>query len=180
MNTFLTWLQEKKAPVFVIATGNDISQVPPELSRKGRFDEIFYVGLPDAAARRRILEIHTKEYPLPADDIELLTERSKYFTGAEIEQSIKNALYQVEEYAGEDLAPDTPGGTPLGRAISAAMKGFVPLATREEEGNLIVAKTLQSARSLAIPASDHFEDLPDRGDAVAARRNWDERERGFS
>ena len=58
--TFLTWLQEKTAPVFVVATANDIDALPPELLRKGRFDEIFFVDLPDAAERREIFGIHLR------------------------------------------------------------------------------------------------------------------------
>jgi len=161
MNTFLTWLQEKKEPVFVVATGNDIQQVPPELTRKGRFDEIFYVGLPDQKARRAILEIHTRDYPLQHSDYEALAKKSQYFTGAEIEQCIKAALFRLPVIGGFASPPkeDVPTA-PLPRAIFAEMHEFVPLARREEHGDLILAETLRRAETMAVPASRNFEDLP--------------------
>lgn len=58
---FLTWMQEKDSPTFVVATANDITQLPPELLRKGRFDEIFYVGLPNSVEREKIFQIHIKK-----------------------------------------------------------------------------------------------------------------------
>ena len=59
--TFLTWMQEKKQAVFVVATANDVSNLPPELLRKGRFDEIFYIGLPNTSERRKIFEIYIRK-----------------------------------------------------------------------------------------------------------------------
>lgn len=93
--TFLAWLQDKKESVFVIATANDISKLPPELMRKGRFDEIFFVDLPESEARRRILEIHlTRRKRDPAKfDIDRLVELTDGFSGAEIEQAVVSALY---------------------------------------------------------------------------------------
>src|SRR5215510_9775980 len=88
--TFLTWLSEKKAPVFVVATANDISQLPPELLRKGRFDEIFFVDLPDREERTEIFRIHLLKRRRDAEQFDLpgLAEASKDFSGAEIEQAI--------------------------------------------------------------------------------------------
>jgi len=93
--TFLAWLQDKKENVFVIATANDISKLPPELMRKGRFDEIFFVDLPQEEARKRILEIHLERRKRdPAKfDIARLVERTKGFSGAEIEQAVVSSLY---------------------------------------------------------------------------------------
>jgi SpoVK/Ycf46/Vps4 family AAA+-type ATPase len=93
--TFLGWLQDKKESVFVIATANDISKLPPELLRKGRFDEIFFVDLPGAEARERILHIHLeKRRRDPAKfDIAQLVEQTDGFSGAEIEQAVVSALY---------------------------------------------------------------------------------------
>lgn len=93
--TFLGWLQDKKENVFVIATANDISKLPPELLRKGRFDEIFFLDLPDAQARRRIFEIHlTQRKRVPERfDLERLVARTDGFSGAEIEQVVVSALY---------------------------------------------------------------------------------------
>ena len=93
--TFLAWLQDKKENVFVIATANDISKLPPELMRKGRFDEIFFVDLPNADARERILRIHLeKRRRNPSKfDIPQLVERTDGFSGAEIEQAVVSSLY---------------------------------------------------------------------------------------
>ena len=92
---FLTWLQEKKKAVFVVATANQIHQMPAELLRKGRFDEIFFVDLPLREARREIFHIHLTHRNLNPDKykIDLLAEQSEGMTGAEIEQIILSSLY---------------------------------------------------------------------------------------
>jgi len=95
LGAFLTWLAEKKSLVFVVATANDVSQLPPELVRKGRFDEIFFVDLPTPQVRMDILSIHLQRRNLSPDDFDLLAlvEASDGFSGAEIEQAIIAALY---------------------------------------------------------------------------------------
>jgi SpoVK/Ycf46/Vps4 family AAA+-type ATPase len=95
--SFITWLQEKTAPVFVIATANAIEQLPPELLRKGRLDEIFFVDLPSEIERKQIFEIHLKKRKRnPNDyDMDALIKQSKGFSGAEIEQAIISALFDV-------------------------------------------------------------------------------------
>lgn len=95
LGTFLTWMSEKHRAVFVIATANDITQLPPELVRKGRFDEIFFVDLPDAAARATILHIHLRNRGFDPESFGLteLMQASDGFSGAEIEQGIVSALY---------------------------------------------------------------------------------------
>ncbi|MEK7486279.1 MAG: AAA family ATPase, partial [Planctomycetota bacterium] len=97
MSTFLTWLSEKTKPVFVIATANDISQLPPELLRKGRLDEIFFVDLPNEEERRHIFKIHIEKRHREAKhfDIQQLAKLSEGFSGAEIEQAVISALYDV-------------------------------------------------------------------------------------
>jgi len=101
--TFLTWLSEKTAPVFVVATANDISQLPPELMRKGRLDEIFFVDLPAEEERLQIFNIHlTRRGRPPAGfDLPALVSASKEFSGAEIEQAIISALYDAFAEKGE-------------------------------------------------------------------------------
>lgn len=93
--SFLSWLAEKKSPVFVVATANDITALPPELVRKGRFDEIFFVDLPDPAARGAILRIHLESRGQAAEpaDLRELAAATDGFSGAEIEQAIVSALY---------------------------------------------------------------------------------------
>jgi hypothetical protein len=95
--TFLTWLSEKNVPVFVAATANDISQLPPELLRKGRFDEIFFVDLPSHDERKDIFRIHLARRGRNPDafDLNALADASANFSGAEIEQSIISALYDA-------------------------------------------------------------------------------------
>jgi hypothetical protein len=168
MHTFLTWLQEKSHPVFVVATANDITRMPMEMTRKGRFDEIFYVGLPNKKDRRRIVEIHVGKQTqdrvktLPPPDLDALAEASQYFTGAEIEQAVKNALYLMRHEV-----PVPPSGQrlkhPFAQAIWHCMQPGVltPLAKRRsDDGKLALEKTLSVAKAIAVEASKEFEHLP--------------------
>ena len=94
---FITWLQEKQSPVFVIATANDVSQLPPELVRKGRFDEIFFVDLPNAAERTQIWRIHLLKRNRDPEKFDLgsLAMSSDGLSGAEIEQAVIAGLYEA-------------------------------------------------------------------------------------
>lgn len=102
--TFLTWLSEKIKPVFVIATANDISKLPPELMRKGRLDEIFYVDLPSQSEREKIFTIHLKKRKRDPKNFDLakLVAVTEGFSGAEIEELIISALYDAF-YQNQDL-----------------------------------------------------------------------------
>ena len=93
--TFLTWLQDKKPGVFVVATSNDISRLPPELLRKGRFDEVFFVDLPNLAVRRAIFTLHLqRRHRDPLEfDVDALAKQSAGFSGSEIEQVVVSGLY---------------------------------------------------------------------------------------
>ncbi len=95
LGTLLTWMAEKKRPVFIVATANDVTALPPELLRKGRFDEIFFVDLPDAETRALIFAIQLRRRNLdPADfDGKQLSDLAEGFSGAEIEQAVVSALY---------------------------------------------------------------------------------------
>ncbi|MEC9390886.1 MAG: AAA family ATPase [Myxococcota bacterium] len=95
--TFLTWMQEKQSPVFVVATANDVRALPPELMRKGRFDDIFFVDLPDVHERLQILEIHLKirDRDPHAFDLTQVAEETERFSGAELEQVVVSALFQA-------------------------------------------------------------------------------------
>jgi len=106
--TFLTWMQEKTAPVFIVATSNDISALPPELLRKGRFDEIFFVDLPDDIERREIFRIHLKMRNRNPENynIDTLVKKSSAFSGAEIEESIISALYDAFDDSLKHVAKD--------------------------------------------------------------------------
>jgi SpoVK/Ycf46/Vps4 family AAA+-type ATPase len=95
LGTFLTWLQERQADVFVVATANDVSKLPPEFLRKGRFDEIFFVDLPDAATRAEILAIHLRRrgQDPAAHDLAVIATAARGFSGAELEQVVVAGLY---------------------------------------------------------------------------------------
>jgi len=116
---FLTWLSEKQTPVFVVATANDVAGLPPELLRRGRFDELFFVDLPSVDERREILTIHLRKRgrdPLhfALDDLALAAER---LTGAELEQVVASALYRAfaesRELTDNDLANAIEETVPL-------------------------------------------------------------------
>jgi SpoVK/Ycf46/Vps4 family AAA+-type ATPase len=95
LGTLLTWMSERRERVFLIATANDIASLPPELLRKGRFDEIFFVDLPDSGSRKEIFRIHLarRSHPLERFDLGELSRAAEGFSGAEIEQSIVAAAY---------------------------------------------------------------------------------------
>jgi hypothetical protein len=97
LGALLTWLAERRRPVFIVATANDISQLPPELIRKGRFDEIFFVDFPNAAARRQILAIHLgkRRLDVAAFDLAALVAATEGFSGAEIEQAVVAASFEA-------------------------------------------------------------------------------------
>ena len=100
---FITWLQEKTAPVFVVATANDVEAMPPELLRKGRFDETFFVDLPDVHEREAILRIHIGRRKRKPDEfeIEALARQAEHFSGAELEQAVVAGLYRAYDQGRE-------------------------------------------------------------------------------
>ncbi len=98
-STFLTWMQEKTKPVFIVATANNLDSLPPEILRKGRFDEIFFVDLPTAKEREEIFKIHVEKIKrslLPVD-YQFLASITRGFNGAEIESVVKDALFSAFE-----------------------------------------------------------------------------------
>ena len=106
--TFLSWLQDRKGDVFVVATANDVSILPPEFLRKGRFDEIFFVDLPDAQARTALFTIHLRKRGKDpaAFDLPRLVEATEGFGGSEVEQAIVAALYTAFSI-GQPLTTET-------------------------------------------------------------------------
>ena len=118
--TLLTWMAEKDTPVFVMATANAIDQLPPELLRKGRFDEIFVLDLPDGSERREILELHLrKRRPQHQLPLETLVDRTSGFSGAELEQVVLegmlNAFSESREFGEADLISAAADLVPLSR-----------------------------------------------------------------
>ena len=126
LGTFLRWMQDRGDGVFLVATANDVASLPPELLRKGRFDEIFFVDLPDDAARRRILEIHlARRGHDPAHcHRDAMVAATDGYSGAEIEAAVVGALYRVVG-AGSTLSDNE---------LLAEIRGTVPLSvTRAED-----------------------------------------------
>lgn len=117
--TFLSWLQERPAPVFVVATSNDVASLPPELFRKGRFDEVFFVDLPPRPARKEIFAIHIRKRKRDPGrfDLEALAGKTEGFSGGEIEQVVVSGLYAAFEKGAElstdDLLREIPSTVPL-------------------------------------------------------------------
>ena len=140
--SFLSWMQDRKAPIFVAATCNNVTALPPELIRKGRFDELFFVDLPSAAERKQIFAIQLgKRKRNPADfDLDRVAEAAKGFSGAEIESIVQTALYAAfsakRELAAEDLL--------------TAISSTVPLSTTRAEE---IAELRSWARERAVWAS---------------------------
>lgn len=107
--TFLTWLQEKQTPVFVVATANDISKMPPELLRKGRFDDIFYVDLPDDSERESIFKIHIarrRESDVNKIEYSKLVNKTAGFSGADIEGVVVDAVENAFADGKSELSTD--------------------------------------------------------------------------
>jgi len=113
LGAFLTWLSEQRARVFIVATANDITALPPELVRKGRFDEIFFVDLPTPMARFEILGIHCKKraVTISEQDMKALAARSEGFSGAELEATkplsvvMGEKIAELREWAAERTVP---------------------------------------------------------------------------
>ena len=155
---FVTWLQEKTAPVFVIATANDVRHLPPELLRKGRFDEIFFVDLPNIHEREQIFRIHLSKRERDPQDFDTwqLAETSEKFSGAEIEQVVIDALFMAFAQEREVETED----------VVRAIRDTVPLARTMDER---IKKLKEWARERTRPAThdtrriDFFEDWGEAG-----------------
>jgi SpoVK/Ycf46/Vps4 family AAA+-type ATPase len=127
LGSVLTWMSERKKAVFIVATANEINRLPPEMVRKGRFDEIFFVDLPAAANRRDIFEIHLRKRGLdPAQfQLEALGEAAEGFSGAEVEQAIVSAMYvahaQDRAVSQQDLLAEIEQTRPLSILMGEAV-----------------------------------------------------------
>ena len=151
-STFLTWLQEKTVPVFVVATANNVEALPPELLRKGRFDEIFFIDLPSHAEREEIVRIHLrkrKRDPAVFDASDLATAAAG-FSGAEIEQAVVEALYDAFDRGGDLGMGD----------LRKALQATVPLAVTMHEKITYLRDWAQSrARFTSSAPVENIDDL---------------------
>ncbi len=141
--TFLTWLSEKTAPVFVVATANDISHLPPELMRKGRLDEIFFIDLPGVEERRDIFRIHLQKRKRKPEtfDLETLVAGSAGFSGAEIEEAIVSSLF--DSFASREELTTAH--------LLGALRETVPLSKTMDEQ---IGRVRRWSEGRARPASD--------------------------
>ena len=123
--TFLRWMQDRREGVFLVATANDVAGLPPELSRKGRFDEVFFVDLPDEVARRRIfgIQLERRSQPPGSFDLDRLAAAGGGFSGAEIEGAVVGGLYRA-------LAEDRPLTT---ADVLTEMAATIPLSVSRAE-----------------------------------------------
>lgn len=124
--TILTWMQEKTKPVFVVATANDVTALPPEMLRRGRFDEIFFLDLPTDSERREILSVHLRKRRRNpgAFDIRQLARLSDGYVGAEIEQAIIDAMYRAFADGPRDITTAD---------VAASLTRLVPLSKSQKE-----------------------------------------------
>ena len=163
---FLNWMQEKETPVFVVATANNIEAMPPELTRKGRFDEIFYVGLPAPKEREEIFAIHLKRWGLILDteEIKRLAEKAENFTGAEIEQVVESSLWSLSVASESDELPQKEVITGM---LEAEIGELRPIAQRLEDNRGYqemhrrakqIAKSASGQERESFPQSVEHED----------------------
>ncbi|MFH0821864.1 MAG: AAA family ATPase [Pseudomonadota bacterium] len=139
----LSWMQEKTRPVFVVATANNISLLPPELLRRGRMDEIFFLDLPSGKERREIFEVHIRKRKRPVQgfDLDILSAASEGYVGAEIEQAIIDAMY----LAFSDTA--SPGRDFITDDILTALARQVPISRSQRETIEGLRKWLEEGRA---------------------------------
>lgn len=125
--SFLTWLQEKQSPVFVVATANDLSGIPPEFLRSGRFDERFFVGLPASEERGEILRIHLQKRKRDPQrfDLNKMVEHSEGFSGAEMEQAIISGLFHAFDARRELNTEDILTGLAQSQPLSASHRDLI-------------------------------------------------------
>ncbi|MGB3204176.1 MAG: AAA family ATPase, partial [Crinalium sp.] len=160
--TFITWLAEKTSPVFVVATANNIQALPPEMLRKGRFDEIFFVGLPSQEERRAIFAVHLsrlRNHNLKSYDLDRLAYETPDFSGAEIEQTLIEAMHigfsQNRDFITDDILEAASQLVPLARTAQAqiqflqdwAAAGKARMASRNSGLNSRIQHQLQHPES---------------------------------
>ncbi len=147
--SFITWLQEKTSPVFVIATANNVDELPPEMMRKGRFDEIFFVDLPSLPEREEIAAIHLRRRGRDPVGFNLaaIAEKSEAMTGAEIEQAIVSALFDEYDRAGK-------GGVLRTEGVLHSLEETVPLSRTMKEK---IAALRTWCKTRARPASSAWQ-----------------------
>jgi SpoVK/Ycf46/Vps4 family AAA+-type ATPase len=161
--TFLTWMQEKTKPVFVVATANQIQELPPEFLRKGRFDEIFFVDLPTQVERKEIFRVHLRkrlrdpevmrDFQLNEEVLETLAHWTEGFVGAEIEQVVIAALFEAFSEQRSIRLSD----------FEKAVKNMVPLSVTQAE-QIRAIRDWANVRAVAATAREHMVDYNRQSD----------------
>lgn len=161
--TLLTWMQEKKSEVFVIATANNIEKIPAELLRKGRFDEIFFVDLPTERERETIFEIHIKNKGRELDKFNIpeLAEKAKGFSGAEIEEAVNEALFTAY----------SDGREPEQGDILKAIQETWPLSRTMQESILKLRQWAKARAKLASEANTEEIDADEKTPRLIQERH---------
>ncbi len=148
--SILSWMQERRKPVFVVATANNISLLPPELLRRGRFDEIFFLDLPTAAERSEIFAVHLRKRKRDARnfDLKVLAQASEGFVGAEIEQAIIDAMFQAFS------DPSAPGREVTTDDVRAAIARLIPLSKSASESIRWLRQWLVEGRAVSASSAE--------------------------
>ncbi len=150
--SILTWMQDKVAPVFVVATANNISSLPPELLRKGRFDEVFFLDLPTEEERKQIFAVQLQKVkrPVHAYNTDILAKESESFVGAEIENAIIDAMYQAFYDGQRPMITDD---------VVRSLKKLIPLAESQREQVGKLRTWLREGRAISASFPDKKEAL---------------------
>jgi hypothetical protein len=148
--SILTWMQDKTAPCFVVATANDVSALPPELLRKGRFDEIFFLDLPGYGERKEIYSVHLRKRKCVPEgfDLDVLARASDGYVGAEIEQTVIDAMYLAFN---QDMRVITT------RDLLQALRAQVPLSVSQREVVAGLRQWLREGRAVSASDAGHVE-----------------------
>lgn len=169
--TFLTWMQEKQEPVFVVATANNIENLPPELLRKGRFDEIFFVDLPTFDERKEIFKIHLTKKKRSINNFSLdeLAKKTAGLTGAEIQSIISDALFESfskkEKLSNKLILSEKEKITPLSRVMSEKIESLRSWAkNRARFAGTEFQEGLGNTQKVVRLKSESFNPLLERGD----------------
>lgn len=161
---FLFWLQECKKQVFVVATANDVSMLPSELLRRGRFDELFFIDLPTADERREILSLYMRKYlqlQFAGPLADTLVQQTEGFTGADLESTVRDLAYRV--IANQDFSLDEPN-------LITAFNNVVPLSQTSPER---IESIREWGKERAVPASGRpigSETLQQKKDGIRTRK----------
>ncbi len=149
----LTWMQDKRQPVFIVATANQIERLPPELLRRGRFDEIFFLDLPNATERKAIFEVHIAKRGREASgyDLDRLARASEGYVGAEIEQSVIDAMFTAFS------DPEAPRREFTDEDILDSLRRLVPMSKSQRERIQYLRTWVTEGRAQSASRSDEAE-----------------------